>query len=248
MSTARKLSIAMVVVVAAAVAVAIWWLAGSAEEAVDQDTAEELASQLEDPDDETAIPADASEGPVTDVNGTWTVTAQDANAVSDGSFAGYRINEILSGLENEVTGRTSQITGEITIEGGQLVAGSFEVDMASIATDQSRRDNQMRDRGYQYGQFPTSTFTVTGAVAVDQAAALAGEPQQVLVVGELTLHGVTREATIELTASLVQSTLAVTGSLEIALADYDIEKPTGGRIADVGDVGVMEFQLFLGKA
>jgi polyisoprenoid-binding protein YceI len=247
-STAGKLSVAALIVVAAVVGIAIWWFAGSTEEAVDQDNAEELASQLADTTEGPAVPVAETQEPVTNLNGTWSVTAQNADAVSDGSFAGYRIHEILSGLENEVTGRTSQVTGEITIEGDQLTAGSFEVDMASITTDQGQRDNQMRDRGYQHAEFPTSTFVVTEPVAIDADAALGGEAQQVAVVGELTLHGVTREVTLELTASIVGSTLAVTGSVDIALADHDIDKPTGMRVADVDDVGVMEIQLFFAKA
>jgi len=246
MSVRAWIGVAAVVLFAAVAGLATWWFVGSAEEAVDQQAAEDLASEIDGgaATGDVIVPAEASDEPITDVNGTWTVTGQDPDAVSDGSFVGYRINEILSGVANTVTGRTADVTGEITIRNDQLVAGAFEVQMASIATDQSQRDSQMRDRGYAYGTFPTSTFVVSEPVAVDAEIALAEQVQTIPVVGELSLHGVTRAVTIDLSASLVGSTLAVTGSVDITLADWDIDKPTGFRVADVDDVGVLELQLF----
>ena len=42
--------------------------------------------------------------------------------------------------------------------------------------------------------------------------------------------------------------VVVVGSTEIALADYEIEPPTGFRVLSIDDVGIMEFQLVLERA
>ena len=50
--------------------------------------------------------------------------------------------------------------------------------------------------------------------------------------------------TVAIKAQLVDdSTIVVVGSVEVALADYDIEPPTGLGVLTVADVGTFEFQV-----
>jgi hypothetical protein len=51
----------------------------------------------------------------------------------------------------------------------------------------------------------------------------------VAAAGELTIHGVTNEVTIELQAELQGDAAVVVGSAPIALADHGIDPPTGCR-------------------
>ncbi len=103
-----------------------------------------------------------------DVAGTWTVTT--------GSEAGYRVREQLANLpaESDAVGRTSDVTGSITLvaagDGAQLTEGSIEIDTTTIASDEDRRDNRMRSEGLQTDQFPTATFVVTTPVDIPSAA------------------------------------------------------------------------------
>src|SRR3954464_6282227 len=50
----------------------------------------------------------SSSGPFS-LEGAWKVTS--------GSTAGYRVQEVLSGQDNEATGRTDQVTGDMTVSG-----------------------------------------------------------------------------------------------------------------------------------
>ena len=61
--------------------------------------------------------------------------------------------------------------------------------------------------------------------------------------GELTLHGVTRSVTFPIEARLSGDVVTVTGSIDIAFADYDIERPTSFVVLSIEDHGIMEFQL-----
>jgi len=62
--------------------------------------------------------------------------------------------------------------------------------------------------------------------------------------GALTLHGTTRDIAIALDAQFVDdASIVVVGSVEITLADFGIEAPTGFSVLSVDDVGVFEFQL-----
>jgi polyisoprenoid-binding protein YceI len=62
--------------------------------------------------------------------------------------------------------------------------------------------------------------------------------------GTLTLHGVTRDVEVPLTATLSGGSIVVQGSLPITFADYGIEKPNSFAVLSVEDHGTMELQLF----
>ena len=186
--------------------------------------------------DDTSEPGTATDG---DIAGTWTVAAD--------SVAGYRVRERLANLpaESDAVGRTSDVTGGITLvaagDGARLTEGSLSVDTTTIASDEDRRDNRMRSEGLQTDQFPTASFTLTAPVDVP-AAALAGTPTDLVLVGDLTLHGVTKTVQIPAQAQLANGIISVAGSLSFPLADFDIEAPNvGGFIVSIADTGTLEF-------
>lgn len=61
--------------------------------------------------------------------------------------------------------------------------------------------------------------------------------------GELTRHGVTRTISLPLHAVLAGDVVTVTGSIDIAFADYAIEKPTSFLVLSIEGHGIMELQL-----
>jgi len=69
----------------------------------------------------------------------------------------------------------------------------------------------------------------------------------VQAIGDLTLHGVTKQVTFPLHAQLNGDVITVTGSLQIQFADYDIAKPRAAIVLSVDDKGVIELQLFFTK-
>jgi polyisoprenoid-binding protein YceI len=181
-----------------------------------------------------------------DVAGTWNIAA--------GSLAGYRVREQLANLpaESDAVGRTDQLTGSITLEssGGMttLTAGTITVDTTTIASDESRRDNRMRNEGLQTDQYPSATFTLTQPVEIP-AATLAGTATDVTLVGDLELHGVKKSVSIPGQAQLVNGTISVAGSLSFPLSDFNITAPNiGGFIVSIADTGTLEFLVSFAKA
>ncbi|MGH3706302.1 MAG: YceI family protein, partial [Agromyces sp.] len=116
----------------------------------------------------TAAPSATAETgtEASDLTGEWTVV--------DGSFAGYRVDEVLNGTDVTVTGRTSDVTGGFTVDGLSLTAASIEVDVASIATDSGNRDEYFRSNALRVEQFPTATFVLTEPITVDTAPVVGG--------------------------------------------------------------------------
>jgi polyisoprenoid-binding protein YceI len=190
-----------------------------------------------------------------DIQGTWTV-ATDNGSPQDGTgtFAGYRIQEQLATIgANTAAGRTGDVGGDITVDGEQLTEAAFEVDMTTLQSDESRRDDRLRTEGLQTEQFPTSTFTLTEPIDIP-ANAEACETVNLTAAGDLELHGVTRPVVVDLEARLdgdeiVLVTTQVEGEDEpgvpVALADYEIDPPTGGPILSIEDHGTFEFRIVL---
>jgi polyisoprenoid-binding protein YceI len=190
----------------------------------------------------TTDPGTGTDG---EIAGTWSVTT--------GSEAGYRVREQLANLpaESDAVGRTSDVSGSITLvasgDGAQLTAGSIEIDTTTITSDEDRRDDRMRSEGLQTDQFPTATFVITAPVDLP-AAALEGTATDVTLVGDLTLHGVTKSVEIPAQAQLIDGGIQVAGSLTFALADFDIVAPNvGGFIVSIDDEGALEFLVVFAK-
>jgi polyisoprenoid-binding protein YceI len=188
-------------------------------------------------------PAASSEpaGSDGEVAGPWTVTT--------GSQAGYRVREQLASVPagSDAVGRTSDVSGSITIESDgattTLTGGTLTVDTTTIASDESRRDNRLRTEGLETDTFPTATFVITEPVEIPAAAA-AGTATDVPLTGELTLHGVTRPVTIPVQARLVDGIIQVAGSITFPLADFEIVAPNvGGFILSIADEGALEFAV-----
>jgi polyisoprenoid-binding protein YceI len=174
-------------------------------------------------------------------------------AVGAGSVAGYRVREQLANLpaESDAVGRTEDVSGSITVEqasdAARLTAGTFTVDTTTIQSDEGRRDNRLRNEGLQTDQSPTATFVVTQPVDVP-AAALAGAASDVTLVGELTLHGVTKAVEIPAKAQLTDGKIQVAGSLTFPLSDFGITPPNvGGFILSIADEGALEFLVSFEK-
>jgi polyisoprenoid-binding protein YceI len=197
-----------------------------------------------------SIAAGASSDPLTGgLDGTWKVdTSIVSSTDSTTSFVGYRVQETLASIGGNIAvGRTPNVSGTMTIAGTQVTAATIEADLTALSSDDQRRDGQLRQRGIQTSQFPTATFKLTSPIDLGSVPA-DGQEVKVTASGQLTLHGVTRDVQIPLTAKLSGSVIAVTGSLPITFADYGVQAPTSFAVVSIDDHGTMELQLFFTKS
>lgn len=194
-----------------------------------------------------------TDGPDGSLEGIWTVdpTIGSFDYAADdfsGSYAGYRVQEELAQIgSNTAVGRTPDVTGEITIEGEQLIAADFEVDMTTLVSDEGFRDNALTTRGLETNTYPTASFGLTEPLTLSPDAG-SGEQLAFTAIGELTLHGETNEIAVELDAELDGDAIAVVGSAPVMMADYGIDPPTAPVVVSVRDEGTFEFQIFLTRS
>jgi polyisoprenoid-binding protein YceI len=166
-------------------------------------------------------------------DGTWTV--------AEGSVVGYRVKEVLFGQSNEAVGRTSAIAGSIAVTGTTVASANFTVDMTTVTSDQTRRDNQFNGRIMETSTYPTAKFVLTDPIDLGSIPA-EGVERTLKAKGELTLHGVTKTVEFELTGRYSGSTVRIAGSIPITFADWGIPNPSFGPVS-TEDHGVLEFAL-----
>lgn len=174
---------------------------------------------------------------VSNVDGTWKIT--------NASQVGYRVVEdLVGGLANNVAvGRTSEVTGTVTIAGTKATAVSATADLRKLTSDSSRRDGQVQTRILNTAQFPTTTFALTAPIDFGSVPTV-GADGKTSATGDLTIHGVTKRVTFDVTYRLVSATeIRMAGSVAIVWADYGIPSPTFAGVANVRDNGQMEFVL-----
>ncbi len=177
------------------------------------------------------------------VAGTWTAGA--------GSVVGYRVNEVLLGQNATAVGRTTSVTGHLTISGTTATAASFSVPMDTIHSDKSQRDAQFDGRIMDVAQYPTGTFTLTSPIDLGPPPA-AGVIKSYTAHGRLTLHGTTRAVTFTLTAERGTARnggaqIEVAGDIPVLFSDYNIQNPSFSGFVTTQDHGLLEFLLVFTK-
>jgi polyisoprenoid-binding protein YceI len=176
-------------------------------------------------------------------DGTWRVS-------DDGSsFVGYRVKEQLAFLSspNEAVGRSTAVTGTMTVAGDTVEAARIEADLTRLASDESRRDNAIRQRGLESERFPKATLELAEPIKL-AATPVQGREVRGRGKGRLTVHGVTREVDLDLKGRWNGSTIQVVGQLPVKMSDYRIEPPRFGPVVSIEDSLAVEFNLVFERA
>ncbi len=229
----RVLAVGTAVVVAAIVGILIWLNFLRADGPEEFDLTENTT--------ESGSPAENSEtGSAENLDGTWTVAS--------GSEAGYRVVEDLRTVKDfEVVGRSEQVTGSITIDGTVVNEASFEIDVASITTDNAQRDRAFAGADVMNtAEFPTATLTLTEPADFD-AAPKPGEAVTAKAIGELTLRDTTQPVEFDVQAQVLDGQIELVASVQVVFADYGIDNPSNA-VATVRDEGTVEAKLLLERS
>ena len=167
-----------------------------------------------------------------------------------GNEARYRVREQLAGfdLPNDAVGKTTQVTGAIIIgTDGRIVreGSSFTVDLASIKSDNDRRDGYVRRNTLKTDSFPTAVFVPTAATGLPAPLPATGEIAFQLV-GDLTIHGVTKPATWQVKATRAASgAVSGTATTDFKFGDYNMALPRAARVLSVDDKITLEYDFTL---
>jgi polyisoprenoid-binding protein YceI len=170
--------------------------------------------------------------------------------IASGSEAGYRVREKLAFLpaESDAVGRTSQMSGRATLTEAHdivtITAASFDVDVATLKSDRSMRDEKIHEIGLESNRYPNATFALSSPVTLP-ATAVTGKIAHVQVTGVFNIHGTSKTETLPLEMSLSGSTVEAVGSLTFPWGEFNMTAPSVGGFVNVTEKATMEFDLHL---
>ena len=167
----------------------------------------------------------------------------------EGNEARYRVREQLARLDfpNDAVGATSKIEGGITVRTDGTVVreeSRFVIDLESLRTDSERRDNYVRRRTLETETYPTAVFVPTELRGLSFPLPASGEAT-FQIVGDLTIRGVTRPTTWEVTARFEEGAVAGLAKTQFTFDDFQIAKPRVASVLSVADEIRLEYEFRL---
>ena len=185
-----------------------------------------------------ALPTGTPAAPAGPLAGRWQVAA--------GSMAGFRVQETIIGMSNEVGGNTNTVTGAVALAGNRVTSGSFGINLTMITVGGKKQPQFAAS--LDAGRYPDATVTLARPVPLNAAFA-AGRTVTMTAPAELTLHGTTRPVTVTLTARRDGAALQAAGTIPVTFGNWGIKQPTGyGPIGSLASHGTAEFVLVLHRA
>lgn len=169
---------------------------------------------------------------------------------SEGNEARYRVREQLANLPlpSDAVGVTSAVTGMIVLNTDGVIASGeskFVVDLTTLKSDQGLRDNFLQRNTLETRQYPTAEFVPLEAIGLPSPLPTSGEVIFQLA-GDMTLHGVTRPTTWEVTAQIVNGQELVGSAVtRFTFGDFNLTIPRVGRVLSIEDNIQLELDFHL---
>jgi polyisoprenoid-binding protein YceI len=164
-----------------------------------------------------------------------------------GNEARYRVREQLMGanLPNDAVGATHGITGTIlAYPDGRIVRDSSRivVDVRLLKSDKSRRDGFLQRRTLETEKYPTVELVPTEIRGFDGKLPASG-PVTFQLVGDLTVHGVTRPTVWNVTARADGQDVAGTATTAFTFKDLSLDQPRVPVVLSVADTIKLEYDF-----
>jgi len=166
---------------------------------------------------------------------------------STGNEARYRVREQLAGfdLPKDAIGATKAVAGQIVIgSDGKVVKESSKVtiQLSDLKSDQTRRDNFLRRSTLETTKYPTAELVPVALEGVLLPIA-PGSSQTFSVRGDLTVHGVTRPTTWQVTARADGKDIVGTAATAFTFKDFSLEQPRVPVVLSVADTIRLEYDF-----
>ena len=190
-------------------------------------------------------PAAAATAPGASTDGTVKLVV-----VPSKSKANYRVREQLANLPapSDAVGVTSAISGTIVGKtDGTLVPGEskFIVDVSTLKSDASQRDNFLRQSTLQTSRYPNVTFAPTSATGFPTSVPASGQATFTLT-GDLTIKDVTKSVTWDATCQTTSSTEGTChATTSFKFGDVGLTVPSVFTVLSIVDKITLELDIAL---
>jgi polyisoprenoid-binding protein YceI len=173
--------------------------------------------------------------------------------IAPGTKATYRVREQLAGVNfpDDAIGSTESVTGTLVL----LPDGTFDAakskltfDLRTLKSDQDMRDGYVQNRVLETDKFPNAEFLPHKLTGVPTPLPAPDRPtgqSGFQLVGDLTVHGVTKEVTLNGYATYSKDLIAGRALTSLTFATFGLTKPTLARLLSVDDKIDLDIQFRL---
>lgn len=163
----------------------------------------------------------------------------------------YRVREQLAGVAftSDAVGSSRAVEGIVVFaDAGRVVPGrsAIRVRLASLASDQPRRDNYLRQFTLETARYPEAVFVPTEVTGLPFPIPEAGTAA-IRIAGDLTIRDVTRRVEWAATARFEPAAMVVEARLAFTFEDFGITKPRVAIVLSVDDEIRLEADLVFGR-
>ena len=165
----------------------------------------------------------------------------------DGNEARYRVREQLAGfdLPKDAIGATKDVKGRIVIgpDGKVVKDGSkVSIDLASLKSDQARRDNFLRRATLETSKYPQAELVPVALEGLLLPIA-PGSSQTFSVRGDLTVHGATHPTIWQVTARAEGNGIVGSATTAFTFKDFGLDQPKVPVVLSVADTIRLEYDF-----
>ena len=175
-------------------------------------------------------------------SGPWTFT------VAAGSKTTVRVREVLAQvrLPGDATLVATGMKGSfvLNVDGTFADGSKITIDLTTLRSDQSQRDQFIKDNTLQTRRFPSAEFAPTKTSGLSMPLALAGD-LSFTITGNMTAHGVTKQVTFAVKATRDGAKLTATATAEPTwrFGDFGMSVPRAASVLSVEDEIRLEIGL-----
>jgi polyisoprenoid-binding protein YceI len=166
-----------------------------------------------------------------------------------GNEVRYRVREQLVGIDlpSDAVGVTNEIEGGIAFDANWAIDranSKFTIDLTRLQTDSRMRDNYVRRNVFAVDTFPKAEFVPTELKGLTLPLPASGE-MKFDMVGELTIHGVTKPTTWTVVAQRKGDAIIGKAVTRFKFADFNMRVPRVSRVLSVDDDIRLEYDFRL---
>ena len=169
----------------------------------------------------------------TPVPATGLTTFQIVSAQSTASYSVYENLIFQNKPNNDAIGTTHSVQGSFKIREGNsplVAAMNIQVDLRTLQSDSSRRDNYIQQNTLQTDTYPYATFVSVSTQGLP-ASYTDGQTVRFQIISNLTMHGKTNKETFDVQGKVVGNTITGTATSTIYMTDFGIQPPNLANIA-----------------
>lgn len=197
----------------------------------------------------TGVPASASSPAATP---TARSSGVKLTILSSGTQASYQVQEQLAGrsLPSQAIGRTSAVSGVLVLDAqGSIVPGQskIEVDVRTLKSDESMRDNYIQRTPLQTSIYPTATFVPSKVAGLPWPLPSSGTAKFTMD-GDLTVHGTTKPVSWTVSATFAGGQVTGNATMPFTFSEFGMTAPHTPIALSVQDSGTLALQFTAARA